>query len=376
MTKNPNIHYTDRSRIETRHKCPRKYYWNYLYDGKGVVPTEDGPHFAFGQAVHNAMEGHATGSPMALHHYVKYVEEMADIGEAEWSNLALGLARTFREFTLPQILRDYYWIASEVEVDLPLTDDIHLLSRLDAHLRRKSDGTHFVLEAKTTGLPDTLAKQASKNFQLLLEIKALQHHLSEQGNLQRLLHWGSVGGALLLTFNKGSVYTPKGGVPQRRSPFTYWYTRELPGREREYQLKWGSGWKLIPTWELDFDWYAYGKTAWPLEFQSQIQLWPAVEADPTMMEDVLNQVIEQEKTMKIWTRLGEQLADTSLLGVPQNFGNCENDGGYNRPCPYQACCFSPNVARDPIESGLYQRRVANHPKEFESKEEGGENGNV
>ena len=48
-------HYFDRSRIEVEHKCPRRQYWEYYYDGKGLVPAKLNPHLAFGSAVHEAL---------------------------------------------------------------------------------------------------------------------------------------------------------------------------------------------------------------------------------------------------------------------------------------------------------------------------------
>src|ERR1035438_937169 len=49
------IHYFDRSRMETDARCPRKLWWEYYYDGKGLQPVRINQHLAFGSAVHEAI---------------------------------------------------------------------------------------------------------------------------------------------------------------------------------------------------------------------------------------------------------------------------------------------------------------------------------
>src|ERR1035438_2919463 len=49
------IHYFDRSRMETDHKCPRKLWWEYYFDGKGLQPVRINQHLAFGSAVHECI---------------------------------------------------------------------------------------------------------------------------------------------------------------------------------------------------------------------------------------------------------------------------------------------------------------------------------
>src|ERR1035438_5086541 len=49
------IHYFDRSRMETDARCPRRLWWEYYYDGKGLQPVRINQHLAFGSAVHEAI---------------------------------------------------------------------------------------------------------------------------------------------------------------------------------------------------------------------------------------------------------------------------------------------------------------------------------
>ena len=48
-------HYFDRSRTEIDHRCPRRLYWEYYFDGKGLQPVKLNQHLAFGGAVHEAI---------------------------------------------------------------------------------------------------------------------------------------------------------------------------------------------------------------------------------------------------------------------------------------------------------------------------------
>src|ERR1017187_10079625 len=48
-------HFFDRSRMETDHRCPRRLWWEYYFDGKGLQPVRINQHLAFGSAVHEAI---------------------------------------------------------------------------------------------------------------------------------------------------------------------------------------------------------------------------------------------------------------------------------------------------------------------------------
>src|SRR5208337_3396950 len=48
-------HYFDRSRMEVSYKCPRREYWEYYFDGRGLQPVKLNQHLALGGAVHDAI---------------------------------------------------------------------------------------------------------------------------------------------------------------------------------------------------------------------------------------------------------------------------------------------------------------------------------
>jgi hypothetical protein len=367
-------HYSDRSRYECGGKCPRKRFWNYHYDGLGVVPAgADRSDLLFGSAIHHLIEeGERTLPNKALLELLE-TEELTPDGfrvRDEWSALFWGLARSYREDVRPALLRDYEFVASEQEYTMEIAPGVHWMSRLDGEWRRRSDGLWFVLEAKTTSWPEDLLAQAKTNFQMLMEMEALRR--------KRGLKPEEMGGALLLVFNKGkrqkvSDAEQRRGLEgsRRLSPFCYWYRKQLASGETRLRSDWSAGYDKVPTWEAAGpDWLSWGREQFPA-LRSQVQLWDSVGYDAERTASVLRQVISVESDAQYYE---DNLWDAEVLGAaehlrdahwPQNFNNCHNDSGFRRPCEYFKACFSPNVARDPIASGEFVARVPNHLQEVE-----------
>src|ERR1039457_4996189 len=67
-------HFFDRSRMETDHRCPRRLWWEYYYDGKGLQPVRINQHLAFGSAVHEAIAD--------ILNHAKVFDELVSIEEA------------------------------------------------------------------------------------------------------------------------------------------------------------------------------------------------------------------------------------------------------------------------------------------------------
>src|SRR5262245_8375074 len=97
-------HFTDRSRIETANRCNRQRYWNYHYDGKGIVAAEEGPELTFGKMIHADLEAAFRGQEVTppitpiLDIPVDWYQTMTPDGHTfaeEADALYHGLARTF-----------------------------------------------------------------------------------------------------------------------------------------------------------------------------------------------------------------------------------------------------------------------------------------
>ncbi len=365
-------HYSDRSRYECGGKCARKRYWNYHYDGLGVVPASaDRSDLLFGSAIHalieEAEDGSSSADPYKTLGELLVTEELTPDGfrvADEWESLYTGLRRNYLDDVRPALVRDYEFVASEDEMTMELAPGVHWMSRLDGVWQRRSDGLLFLMEAKTTSWPEDLMAQAKTNFQLLMEMEALRRGWN--------LKPDQLGGALLLVFNKGkrqkvsAAEQARGLEGSRRlSPFCYWYRKTLASGEERLRSDWSAGYEKVPTWEAAGpDWLSWGREQFPA-LKSQVQLWDSVGYDSERTASVIRQVLAVEHQIADY---GEDVGYTEQIDIdtvfPQNFGNCHNDGGFRRPCEYFSACFSPNVGRDPIGSGEYVQRTPNHPQEL------------
>lgn len=349
--------WTDRSRIETGFRCPRKRFHNYVAGGRGYVPAVEPQDLWFGQWMHAGIELAVTGKPVDVPPLV--TDELTADGLSvleEWRALFSGLYRTFRGFTLPQLLDEYEWISSEQEVATLLAPDVTLMNRLDGVLRRKADGVYFVLEAKTSSWVSKLIEQSRSNFQLLLECEALRRSLPEGVE---------VGGAVLLVFDKGQRKKDYCGEGHRRlSPFTYCYSRERADGSTEYALEYRAGWTRTPTWTID-GWYDILVERRPEVVKAQVCTVPAVDFDRERTESVMRQVVAIEHRLAEYRcipSLGMQDSDIDEY-YPQNFASCADT--YGRRCEYWDLCFSPRIAADPLASGEWRIREPNHRIEFD-----------
>lgn len=377
------LYYSDRSRYESGQRCLRRRFWQYHYAGRGVEAVTGSLDLLFGSAIHWELERIMTGQPegaknAALADLLALVADQTTPdghpASQEWLSLFQGLARTFADETKPTTLREYEWVASEVEITLEL-GDLRWMTRLDGVVRRRTDGMWFVVEAKTTSWMEKLLNESRTNFQLLMEAEAMRRHYN--------LAPEQVGGAMLLVFDKGyksKVERDGETIGYRRvSPFTYWWRKDSADGTSEYLMKrpakW-SGWELTPVWTVP-GWWEFARENWADQVRGQVQLWPTVSFDQKRVQSVIRQVEASELDAKDfqehqqhhrtadmddaqWSAINEEALD---VWWPQNFLNCANDGGFGRECPFKDCCFTPQVGRDPIGSDLFEWRKPNHPQE-------------
>ncbi len=372
-------HFSDRSRTESDNRCERQLFHGYYNGGRGYTPVGGKFDLEFGKAVHTHVEGVETSDSVSSFRQtldeVQTPDGLTAADEAE--TLFVGLTRTYTRFLKPQLEAEYELVASEVEMTMELAPGIQWMSRLDGILRRRSDGLYFVLECKTTDDKYTgdLMGSSRTNFQLLMECEALRRYLKEGIDTE-----GEVAGACLLVFNKGNKKKAteweenhgKTGI-RRLSPFTYWYGKSLADGSMEYQLEWTQkkGFERIPTWTIP-GWYdiLMENEKWREVAKLQVQLWLSVDFDEVRTASVIRQVVSRERRVAHYKAQAAALpADSSQQPVlvdtyfSQNFANCLNDGGFRKRCAAYDLCHSPNVARDPLSSGLYEVRTLNHPQE-------------
>src|SRR5687768_1778005 len=145
----------DRSRTLAYFKCPRLFYWAYVFENKGLASVRRPVPLAIGSAVHKGLENLLRGSSedaAVAEARALFRQELADGGlelkpeEAvlfvyrEQELLVEALVRVYARRGLPTLLADYEIIEVEQEVDLPLADNLTFMSRADGLLRKRTDG--------------------------------------------------------------------------------------------------------------------------------------------------------------------------------------------------------------------------------------------
>jgi len=284
------IHYFDRSRIETDYRCPRRLYWEYYYDGKGLQPVKLNQHLAFGGVVHEALQ--------CIMEYCQELDTLPTVPEVkEWIDQAAGMlrdeftvARGFQaepileegfDGTLVQVTDDQSWLLDhycdlleglvvgwclvrlpalleqyrvvEVETEEQLlihtwntglrsnehdglvvdTSQLIFLSRPDAILERRTDGALVILSFKTVSQVVSMWLENFKtDQQTISEVLPVEARLGRE-----------VAGVQIEGLVKGAQRTewPKGsGHRYHSSPLVWGYLKEEGG--------------LAADWKAQFEW--------------------------------------------------------------------------------------------------------------------------
>lgn len=154
----------DRSRTLTDWQCPRRRYWGYEFDGRGITNPHTSLELTLGIAVHDALALLATQqlkttvdidlvAEAARQQVADAIIEGATVDvavfAAEQGALVEGLLRGFYRHVWPRLLRDYPNIVLiEPELEYPVGDTI-FMSKPDLVLGDTQGDLH-IIEYKTT----------------------------------------------------------------------------------------------------------------------------------------------------------------------------------------------------------------------------------
>lgn len=355
----------DSTRYRATFACPRKRFYLTEYGGRGIVlaaPSED---LLYGSAVHKGCELLAGG--MIFQEAFMYAQrELLPLSPSltpeghdhrlELEALLYGHLRLYQDYILPALLEEYDIFAIEQEIVIPLTESVTYLTRIDKGLRRKSNGTNFNLNYKTSSYIDDLQSSVECSMQLLMEAEALKYATGS-----------FVTGSLVIGFNKGSKRSvseaeKKRGLEGKRriSPFTYGYMKgdDPWDPKTQYSAEYKAGWTRFPTfvepWTHE-DWWNRMPDA--LRRGQYMTTTPIIH-QPEMIARLKEQIVHVEQ------RLAEY-RDTDDLDAlyPQNFANCNQDEGYmHSTCPYKPFCWE-GEDPDMLIGGAFKWREINHPYE-------------
>lgn len=420
---------TDRSRIEDHEKCPRRRYWRYHYGGKGLEKAGDLKLDArIGTGCHDGIEeglqtvttsmrsvvAEKAGDAFALDccNVLSGVtltdQQQHDIKEG--SQIVTALTYAWLRTVAPRLLSEGEVLAIEKEltVDLPVaTPDgstiVRLMTRPDIIWRRKSDGTIFIRNLKTTRRADVkFTEKWALDQQTLSEPLAvdewLRHKDGYNDAVPALQPYEQVcGGVIIDGLVTGEVLWDKyRSLFYHNNSLIYcWRSGDIGvGSKVEFYPKYewtctaphkfangrkcegGRTHKLSGVTKVAVaDAYPGGIISWidylianhpDVVAESVIELQPVIRSD-YQIERWKRQVLPREVAISRWaTQVNAAEPEQVDAALDAAFPMHTSNGN----CLYPGKCFAFDLchgtaAADPLAAG-YQFRVPNHPQEKEN----------
>ena len=335
-----------------------------------------------------------------------------DLGEGESASLyalneqkaiAEGLIRGWWAYEGERFLSDFEVLEVEQEGRAELGDGITLLFRPDAVVRERLTNDLYIVSWKTESSHGAWSMQrATTDMQSMSEVWGVEN----KKEFCSICHGSGVtdgGEACTDCWGKGKVpmnvqvegvlykFAVKGtrkmddylGFKVQDTPLAYGWTRKGADGSTEWawRYKWASeeegrkfeqlpkGFHKVSIWDN----YPGGVKAWvealagqtvrPFHLNALEGLFPQalpVSRRGDEIESWRRQVVGQEKRVRAGygTAMSPERLALDVLW-PQHTHSCFS---YNSRCPFYDICFTPAIAADPIASGLYQIRIANHPE--------------
>ncbi len=351
------MNYIDRSRVEADWTCNQRRYWNTEYtapgaDRRGIVKVEDATALILGTAIHNALAGTTLGTntPEELEailtsELLSKLSYLTPDKQTEFILLARGWFWGFNYHILPTITEHYTIEAIEQEVGFNLDTNTRFMCRPDLLLKRRSDGTYWYPDFKSTGFK---TKQWMDSWQYAIQIHSGCHALEESLDIE-------VEGGIIIGLYKG-YYDKEGRL---RSPFTYGYYYDKTGA---WQYEYVRGWEA-----MRLDGLPCGLRQWVRDLPTELvkDQFPVVENIMFNRELLAEWKIQQgirENYIRIFHSSALKLqAELMPYTFPKNYKACTP--AFGPACPYVDACHTPSVNADPVGSRLYVVRQPHHSPE-------------
>ena len=380
--------YIDRSRIQAYQDCKRLRFLNYHWRGRGLERRALGLPLLNGQQLHQGLAALLCGESIdatittigttyrnIVHTRGIHLEDptAVDFLVAEQLALLEGLLRAWAAVRFPALCAEYDVVAIEKEQPWTITPGLIDMVRCDALVRRKSDGVLFILEFKSVATAsEGWIESWQHNSQLLANTRAVE-----------TLYQEPVGGILIEGIVKGRRAMDKGamspfkGLITQQSPLCYGYRqREKVTNSYIYDTSWSAKAEKFAVWEQMpiTQWLAFHLTE--ADKAALFVQIPPLRPTNRDLQRWERQTIAQERMVE--ADVAEVLAvqqfqdddiDRDALDnvldehFPQNHNHCFRYFGH--PCAFEKLCFNPQVAEDPLGSGLYQVRIPHHPTEVQ-----------
>jgi hypothetical protein len=363
----------DRSRTTTDWQCQRRRWWNYEYDGRGIV--SDRPYtyleFFMGTVIHDAMaaiawmtkgdqSGHLTIDEIAQTAHDEVLQALLPetAGEIDERNFAQeqaalieGIVRGFYRYMWPRLLAQYPKILLiEGELLFP-HNGLGFMSKPDLVLATEDGSTVVYVEYKSTSSKkEDWINSWNTAVQLHSTIKAIE--VDKGIKVDQVIVQGLYKG--YVSYNK------------QNSPFCYAYKKngKPPFSQDVVLYEYKAGFQRYPVWEMDG-----GVKKWVEEMPEQVLAenfpqTPPILIDESMVDSFFEQRTMREQQIKTAVDIDRLVDDPvqhqAMLNIffPQNFSECVPAWG--KGCPYRQLCFGDSS--DPLGHG-YTYRTPHHEAE-------------
>jgi hypothetical protein len=340
---------TDRSSIEADWRCSMERYWltEWRQQGHesdpvgGIVPVHSVFDLALGARFADGVALLTQGDTDPI----EAIEVVAMGFEEQWgwqqAALLRGLLYGSHLHILPRLRIDYDILGVEQEVFYSYKDELLIQVKPDITLKRKSDGTYWTPDWKTTSW---------KDIEWLLQWPfAIQMQLQPAAVRQTL--GLDVQGSIVFGAYKG-YRDDESGREELRSPFVWYYSNG-----DQFSPKWLRGWTRHPVTD-----YPGGIYAWVQQMKDQFptilaEQYPISQPIP-LRQDMLDQFCEErlyrERAIALWSA-----SQATSHPIPRA-ATFEHRTSRCKRCPYKEACWSPTIGRNPLESGLYVERTPHH----------------
>jgi hypothetical protein len=357
-----------KSGVQMDWTCPRKRFWAYEYQGRGIGTGNTHLELFLGQVLHDGLSAiahmHQAGvvdiDLIATTAKEQMITSLMGGGtgmqeEFDFANeqaaLVEGLLRGFYKQVWPILMKQYPVIKVVEQKMLFKHDGLGFMAIPDLVVADAEGNNWYVEYKSTSSKKEGWINSWNTAIQLHSTIKAIESQIGE-----------AVTGVIVQGLYKGFESYGK-----QSSPFCYAYRRNgnPPFSETETIYEYRPGFKRVPTWELEG-----GVKAWVESMPDHVLAEQFPQTPPIFVkDDMINSFFEQrkwrEKEIELAVTMMSQSDEESQKGLrdvafPQRFDQC--DPFFGKSCAYKKLCHGPQGV-DPLTNG-FEWRDEEHLEEF------------
>lgn len=367
---------SSRSKIVSAHHCRRYRYWKYHYNETGLQRVVQLIEAVSGQVVHDCLAELATPSKdvdQTIHFHVlkmeAYLREKFPLHPnleheiIEQRYVAEGLIRAWLRVRKPLIDAEFDIISVEKETNWQLSAAIEMPLRLDRLERRKSDGTVYIRDFKTTTKAGVdWVRKWERDHQILSYVAATEEITGEY--VGGLCIEGLVRGQKKRENTKVQMFP---GKRIQQTPLCYVYVNQLSHEiSPEYQR--GNAWQRKPLWTLGITPKEWIEKRLTKEQVSELFIAPvpAIAPNKNALERWRRQTHALECAVDAAVKYVQGTEGNTVIWMraldehfPMNQDACYKYGE-DYACEFENICYNGEVEDDPIGSGLYEPRIDHH----------------